>query len=222
MRNVFTLIENAAGDPILNLRRERLRLLQIPWVVTIGICVEVLVQQIFMRREVIVCRTRLQHLDEGKATVLNGGFENASHQLDVTAKSPGNEGGVEREDQVHVCQRMLGDPVGACVHWLALRRERTRLPGRQPVVRIVVQDKRDGIIAPHAMDQMPDTLRESCAIPAESDDRNLHVCKLRTCCKRDDTTMEPVEAVALDLVRAVAVTTDIVAKANLPGTQIQF
>src|SRR5712672_2530490 len=72
------------------------------------------------------------------------------------------------------------------------------------------------------MDQMPDTLRESRAIPAEGDDRNLHIRKLRTCCKRDDPTMEPVEAVAINLVRAVAVTTDIVAKANLPRMQIQF
>src|SRR3984893_2021 len=69
---------------------------------------------------------------------------------------------------------------------------------------------------------MPDTLRESRAIPAERDDRTLHICKLRACCERDDATMEPVEAVALDLVRAVAVTTDIVAKANLPRMQIQF
>src|ERR1700693_95119 len=72
------------------------------------------------------------------------------------------------------------------------------------------------------MDQMPDTLRESRAIPAEGDDRNLHICKLRACCKRDDATMEPVEAVALNFVRAVAVTTDIVAKADLPRMQIQF
>src|SRR5580704_14236401 len=34
--------------------------------------------------------------------------------------------------------------------------------------------------------------------------------------------MEPVEAVALNLVRAVAVATDIVAKADLPRMQIQF
>src|SRR5258708_27201447 len=69
---------------------------------------------------------------------------------------------------------------------------------------------------------MPDTLRESRAIPAERDDRNLHICKLRACCKRDDATMEPVEAVALNLVRAVAVTTDVVAKANLPRIQVQL
>src|ERR1700739_1985449 len=69
---------------------------------------------------------------------------------------------------------------------------------------------------------MPDTLRESRAIPAERDDRNLHICKLRACCKRDDATMESVEAVALDLVRAVAVTTDVIAKANLPRMQTQF
>jgi len=93
--NVFALIENAAGDAILNLRRERLRLLQIARVVTIGICIEVPVQQISVRREVIVCRTRLEHLDEGKAAVLNGGFENASHQFNVTAKATGNEGGIE-------------------------------------------------------------------------------------------------------------------------------
>src|SRR6202042_659400 len=72
------------------------------------------------------------------------------------------------------------------------------------------------------MNQMPDTLRECRAISAEGDDRNLHICKLRACCKRDDATMEPVKAVALNLVRAVAVTTDVVAKANLPRTQIQF
>src|SRR3984893_16627010 len=69
---------------------------------------------------------------------------------------------------------------------------------------------------------MPDTLRESPAIPAEGDDRNLHICKLRACRKRDDATMEPVEAVALNFVRAVAVTTDIVAKATLPRMQIQL
>src|SRR5437660_11600290 len=34
--------------------------------------------------------------------------------------------------------------------------------------------------------------------------------------------MEPVEAVAINFVRAVAVTTDIVAKADLPRMQIQF
>jgi hypothetical protein len=117
----------------------------------------------------------------------------------------------------HARQRMLGDPVGACVHWLALWRERTRLPGRQPVVCIVMQDERDGIIAPHAMDQVPDTLRESRAIPAEGDDRNLHICKLRACSKRDNAAMEPVEAVALNFVRAVAVTADIVAKGK-PAT----
>src|SRR6202790_658413 len=72
------------------------------------------------------------------------------------------------------------------------------------------------------MDQMPDTFRESRAIPAEGDDRNLHICKLRACRKRDDATMEPVEAVPLNFVRAVAVTTDIVAKAHLPRMQIQF
>src|SRR6266404_4872622 len=72
------------------------------------------------------------------------------------------------------------------------------------------------------MDQMPDTLRESRAVPAERDDRNLHICKLRACCKRDDATVEPVEAVTLNFVRAVAVTTDVVAKANLPWMQIQF
>src|SRR5271168_2174353 len=69
---------------------------------------------------------------------------------------------------------------------------------------------------------MPDTLRKRRAITAEGDDRNLHICKFRACCKRDDATMEPVEAVALNFVRAVAVTTDIVAKANLPRMQIQF
>src|SRR5258707_8716226 len=72
------------------------------------------------------------------------------------------------------------------------------------------------------MDQMPDTLQESRAIPAEGDTRSLHMCKLRACRKRDAATMEPVEAVALNFVRAVAVTTDIVAKANLPRMQIQF
>src|SRR5580704_6410858 len=72
------------------------------------------------------------------------------------------------------------------------------------------------------MDQMPDTLRESRAIPAEGDDRNLHICKLRACCKRDDATMEPVEAVTLNFVRAVAVTADIVAKADLPRMQVQL
>src|SRR5260221_662087 len=65
-----------------------------------------------------------------KAAVLDGSFEYTGHQFDVTAKATGNEGGVEREDQVHARQRMLGDPVGACVHWLALWCERTRLPGR--------------------------------------------------------------------------------------------
>src|ERR1700694_4866910 len=85
-----------------------------------------------------------------------------------------------------------------------------------------MKDERDGIIAPHAMDQMPDTLRESRAISAEGDDRNLHICKLRACCKRDNATVEPVEAVALDFVRAVAVTTDIVAKTDLPRMQIQL
>src|SRR4051812_33195722 len=69
---------------------------------------------------------------------------------------------------------------------------------------------------------MPDTFRERRAIPGEGNDRNPHVCKLRACCKRDDATMEPVEAVTLNFVRAVAVTTDIVAKANLPRMQIQF
>src|SRR6201997_3834348 len=69
---------------------------------------------------------------------------------------------------------------------------------------------------------MPNALGEGRTIPGEGDDRNLHTCKLRACCKRDDATMEPVEAVALDFVRAVAVTTDIVAKANLPRMQIQL
>src|SRR5258707_11942888 len=126
----MALIENAAGDAILNLRSERLRLLQIAWVVTIGICIEVPIQQIFVRREMIVCRTRLQHVDKGKAAVLDGSFEYTGHQFDVAAKAARNEGGLQREDEVHARQRMLGDPVGACVHWLALWRERTRLPGR--------------------------------------------------------------------------------------------
>src|ERR1700761_6398590 len=72
------------------------------------------------------------------------------------------------------------------------------------------------------MDQMPDAFGESRAIPADRNHRNLHICKLRACRKRDDATMEPVEAVALDFVRAVAMTADIVAKANLPRMQIQF
>src|ERR1700751_253401 len=72
------------------------------------------------------------------------------------------------------------------------------------------------------MSQSPVSLREGRAVPAEGDDRNLHICELCACCKRDDATMEPVEAVALNLVRAVAVTTDIVAKANLPRMQVQL
>src|ERR1700675_4689744 len=95
--NVFALIENAAGDAILNLRSERLRLLQIAWVVTIGIRIEVPIQQIFVRGEVIVCRKGLEHLDEGKAAMLNRVLENARHQFDVAAEATGNEGGVERE-----------------------------------------------------------------------------------------------------------------------------
>ena len=114
----------------MNLRSERPRLVQIAWVVVICICIEVPVQQIFVRREVIVCRTRLKHLDEGKTSVLNGRLENTSHQLDVAAKATRNKGGVERKDQVHARQCVLGDPVRARVHGLALGRERTRLPGR--------------------------------------------------------------------------------------------
>src|SRR4051794_11202884 len=30
----------------------------------------------------------------------------------ITAKGPGNEGGLDREDQIHARQRLLGDPVG--------------------------------------------------------------------------------------------------------------
>ena len=123
MRNVFALVENAAGDAILNLRSERLRLRQIAGLVSFGVRIEIPVQQMFVRREVIVCGTGLKHLDEGKAVVLNGGLENASHQFNVTAEATRNEGGVEREDQVHARQGMFGDPVGACVHGLALWRE---------------------------------------------------------------------------------------------------
>src|SRR5258708_38858531 len=77
-------------------------------------------------------------------------------------------------------------------------------------------------MALHARNKRPNTLKKSRPTPAEGDDRNLHICKLCACCKRDDATMEPVEAVAFNFVRAVAVTTDIVAKANLPRMQIQF
>src|ERR1700758_1413498 len=72
------------------------------------------------------------------------------------------------------------------------------------------------------MDQVPYSLRESRTIPAEGDDRDLHIRKLRARCKRDDTTMEPVEAVALDLVRPVAVAADIVAEAHLPRLKIEL
>jgi hypothetical protein len=68
VRNVFTLIENAAGDAILNIRGERLRLLQIAWVVTIGVCIEVPVQEIFVRRETIVSTAKIRgvrDLDNG-------------------------------------------------------------------------------------------------------------------------------------------------------------
>src|SRR5258708_20067115 len=77
-------------------------------------------------------------------------------------------------------------------------------------------------MALHARNKRPNTLKKSRPTPAEGDDRNLHICKLCACCKRNDATMEPVEAVALNFVRAVAVTTDIVAKANLPRMQIKF
>ena len=130
VRNVLALVENAAGDTILNLRGERPRLLQIAWVVTFGICIEVPVQQIFVRREVIVCRTRLEHLDEGEAAVLNRGLENARHQFDVAAKATRNEGGLQREDEVHARQGVLGDAVWTRIHRLVLPRERTRLAGR--------------------------------------------------------------------------------------------
>jgi hypothetical protein len=63
-------------------------------------------------RELIVCRTWLEHLNEGKAAVLQGGPEHASHQFDVAADATSNEGEVEREDQVHARQRVLGDQVG--------------------------------------------------------------------------------------------------------------
>src|SRR3984957_1097563 len=189
---------------------------------TIGICIEVPLQQILVRGEVVVCRTRLEHIDERKAAVLDGRFKDAAHQFDVPAEAAGNEGRLEREDEVHARQRALRDAVWVRVHRLTLPRERTRLAGRQSVVRIIVKYERDWIIAPHSMDQVRDSLRESRTIPAEGDDWDLHICKLRARCKRDDTTMEPVEAVALDLVRTVAVAADIVAEAHLPRTQLQL
>src|ERR1700676_4968283 len=85
-----------------------------------------------------------------------------------------------------------------------------------------MQNERDGIIAPHAVDQVSYSLREGRAIPAESDHRDIHICKLRTRRKRDDATVEPVEAVPLDLVRTVAVAANIIAEAYLPLMQVKF
>src|ERR1700761_4128421 len=85
-----------------------------------------------------------------------------------------------------------------------------------------MQNERDGVIAPQAMYQMSYSLREGRAIPAESDHRNIHICKLRARRERNDATVEPVEAVPPDLVRTVTVAANIVAEAYLPRMQVQF
>src|ERR1700730_18258631 len=72
------------------------------------------------------------------------------------------------------------------------------------------------------MYQVSFSLREGRAIPAESDHRDIHICKLRARREWDDTTVEPVEAGALDLVRTVTVAANIVAEAYLPRVQVQF
>src|SRR5208282_3647945 len=71
------------------------------------------------------------------------------------------------------------------------------------------------------MDQVPYPLGESRAVPGEGDDRDFHIRELRARRERDDTAVEPVEAVALDLVRTIAVTADVVAQAHLPRMQTQ-
>src|ERR1700749_1223042 len=85
-----------------------------------------------------------------------------------------------------------------------------------------MQNERDRIIAPEAMDKMPDPPRERPAIAAEGDHRNIHVCKLRARRERDDATVQPVETITPNLVRTVAVAADIVAEASLPRMQVQF
>jgi hypothetical protein len=54
VRDIFALVENAAGDAVLGLCREYFRLLQVTWVMTIGIGVEVPLQQVLVCREMVV------------------------------------------------------------------------------------------------------------------------------------------------------------------------
>ena len=71
------------------------------------------------------------------------------------------------------------------------------------------------------MDQVPDPLRESSTIPTKCDDREARIRQLRTCCKRNDTTVQPMKAIALELIRTVPVTANVITQAYLPGVQVK-
>jgi hypothetical protein len=69
---------------------------------------------------------------------------------------------------------------------------------------------------------MTDAFTEAGTVSAKSNHGHVHVGEFRSCGKGDHTTVKTVEAIALEFVAAIAVTSDVVTQARLPGMQFEF
>lgn len=179
-------------------------------------CVRIVatLQEHLMCGEVIVGGASLENIDECKAAMCNGCLENACHHCDIAGPRAGDEGRLEREDEIHGVERVLGDAVRGTVHRLALLRETACLPRGKAVVAIIVQDKGDRVVTADTVDEVPHAFGEACAVAAEGHHRKPGVGELGTGRKWDDAAMKTVETVSQQLVTGIPMASDVIAEQN--------
>ena len=221
--NIGVLIQDSGRDPLRRIRRDLSRLPEIAHIVSFGRDVVTFFKQVLVRGKMIVGGARLQDVDKGEPVLLvfDGGFKHFRKLLDVAGESSGDESWLERENKIHARNRALGDSKGRCIHRLPLPRERTRLSRREPVVLVIVEDECHRIITADRMHKVPHALGEAGAIAPKRNNRHIHIGKLGARCKRQDAAMEPVEAVAHELIRRIPMAADIEAEKHLPRVEFE-
>ena len=177
-----------------------------------------------MRREVVVGGARLENVNKSEAMLLmfNRGFEDLRELSDVPAESACDERRFERKDEVHRVECVLGDTVRRRIHGLLLPCERTRLPEREAIVRVVVEHECDGIVATDAVDEVADAFGKTRAVAAKGDYRQPHVGEFGSGSEGNNATVKAVEAIAFQLIRAISVTSDIEAHTRLMRMESEF
>ena len=182
----------------------------------LGIRVVTFLQQVIVRREFVVRRTRLQYINEGESAMLQRCLEDFCQLRDVAGEPARNEGRLQREDEIHRRQRVLRDSIRRRIHRLPLPRQSARLAQGEAVVRIIVEDERHGVIAADRVNQVADSFGETRSVSTNRNHRNFGVRECRTGRKWQHTSVQSVESVALQFITPIPVTTDVVAEQHLP------